>query len=73
MLPRSFRLVTCEVKKKLNLTCLKNSQLMEKRIQHFGVAAPVSITENTSIDEFLSNAEAAQRSFEVNDYDPIMT
>ena len=25
---------------------------------------PISITENTSIDEFLSNAEAAQRSFE---------
>ena len=29
------------------------------------ISAPVSITENTSIDEFLSNAEAAQRSFEV--------
>jgi len=27
-------------------------------------AAPISITENTSIDEFLSNAEAAQRNFE---------
>ena len=25
---------------------------------------PISITENTSIDEFLSNAEAAQKSFE---------
>ena len=25
---------------------------------------PISITENTSIDEFLSNAEAAQRNFE---------
>ena len=25
---------------------------------------PISITENTSVDEFLSNAEAAQRSFE---------
>jgi hypothetical protein len=29
------------------------------------ISAPVSITENTSIDEFLSIAEAAQRSFEV--------
>ena len=46
---------------------------MEKIIQHFGVAAPVSVTKNTSINEFLSNAEAAQRSFEVNNYDPIMT
>ena len=33
----------------------------------FPISAPVSITENTSIDEFLSNAEAAQRSFEVNE------
>ena len=29
-----------------------------------GSHQPISITENTSIDEFLSNAEAAQRSFE---------
>ena len=29
-----------------------------------GSGTVVSITENTSIDEFLSNAEAAQRSFE---------
>ena len=29
-----------------------------------GGPAPISITENTSIDEFLSNAEAAQRNFE---------
>ena len=31
---------------------------------HLGGHQPISITENTSIDEFLTNAEAAQRSFE---------
>ena len=33
-------------------------------IVSLGGHQPISITENTSIDEFLSNAEAAQKSFE---------